>query len=138
MLAFDDAWRAMRANDFRAAAAAFDRAALSDDAGPLAEDARFWRAAALARANRSADAIAAFTSFLDRHPRSVRAGEASTMLGWLLLDRATASAPPSSATSADLDRAAALFTSATRDPSARVRDSATRGLRAVGAASAAK
>ncbi|HUQ04827.1 MAG TPA: hypothetical protein VM261_20135 [Kofleriaceae bacterium] len=130
MLAFDDAWRAMRMNDFRAAATAFDRAALVDDTGPLAEDARFWRAAALARANRPHDAIAAFTSFLDRHPRSVRAGEASTMLGWLLLDRAT---PP---TTADLDRASALFTAATRDPSARVRDSAARGLRAVGAASA--
>jgi TolA-binding protein len=125
MLAFDDAWRAMRASDFRAAAAAFDRAALADETGPLAEDARFWRAAALARANRAADAIAAFTAFLDRHPRAVRAGEASAMLGWLLLERGH---------TADLDRAAELFTAATRDTSPRVRDSAARGLRAVGAA----
>jgi hypothetical protein len=47
------------------------------------------------------------------------------MLGWLLLERAH---------TADLDRAASLFTIATRDASPRVRDSAARGLRAVGAA----
>lgn len=124
--AFDDAWRAMRADDFVGAAVAFERVTRSGDPGPLAEDARFWRAAALARGGRVADAVAAFEAFLDRHPRAVRAGEAAAALGWLLLERG------------DLDDAAARFTAAAGDRSVRVRESAARGLRAVGAASGAR
>jgi hypothetical protein len=49
-------------------------------------DAAFWTAVALARGGRSADAIAAFRNMLGGYPNSPRAGEASAMLGWLLVD----------------------------------------------------
>jgi len=52
----------------------------------LVEDASFWRAVALARGKRIADALSAFREFLDGYARSARAGEASAALDWLLVD----------------------------------------------------
>jgi len=75
----------MRASRFDDAATKFLRVQLLDPEGPLAEDASYWRAVALARAKSSA-AAQAFRDFLELHPRSRRAGEASAMLGWILVD----------------------------------------------------
>jgi TolA-binding protein len=47
--------------------------------------AAFWRAAALARSGDSAAAMSAFGRMLDAYPKSPRRGEASTILGWLLV-----------------------------------------------------
>jgi len=117
--AFDEGWSAIRAADFDAAASAFERAASSEADALLAEDARYWRAVALARARRAARAAGAFEEFLDTYPSSPRAAEASVMLGWLLFERG------------DYAAAARRFRAAIVDPSERVRASAAKGLDAL-------
>jgi TolA-binding protein len=117
--AFDDGWRAIRAGRFGEAAEAFERAASADGSAAVAEDARYWRAVALARAGDEARAIGAFESFLDAHPAATRAGESSVMLGWLLFDRG------------DHAAAARRFRAAIADPSPRIRASAAQGLNAL-------
>lgn len=114
--AYDDGWAAMRTARFADAAKAFLRVMLLAPDGPLAEDATYWYAVALARANQSAQAMTAFRDFLDRYGRSRRAGEASTMLGWLLV--------------AGNQRAEAerRFRAAIDDPNPAVRQSARAGL----------
>jgi hypothetical protein len=114
--AFDEGWRAIGANDFSAAALAFERAAADPD---LAEDASFWRAVALARGGRAVPAARAFEAFLAAHPDAARAGEASAMLGWLLFERG------------EHRRAADRFRAALEDTSPRVRESAAAGLKAI-------
>jgi tetratricopeptide (TPR) repeat protein len=114
--AYDDAWDAMRAGDFRKAAAGFARVHALSPAGVLADDAAFWTAVALARDGRGADAIAAFRNMLDGYPNSPRAGEASAMLGWLLVD------------AHQLDEAAKRFAAAADHPNEAVRASARKGL----------
>ena len=89
--------------------------------GALGEDARYWRAVALGRANAPEEARPAMEEFLRRHPGSRRAGEVSAMLGWLLID------------AGERERAATLFNAALADPSASVRQSARAGLEAVAA-----
>ena len=118
--AFARGWSALRTNDFAAAADAFGQAASERDDNPLSEDALFWRGVALDRANQLAEAREALTRFLVRYPGSDRAGEASVMLGWLLLRGGDS-------TSADV-----RFGSALGDPSERVRRSARAGLAASG------
>jgi TolA-binding protein len=119
-VAFARGWSALRANDFEAAADAFGQAASGRDDNALSEDALFWRGAALDRARRLAEAQEALTRFLVRYPRSDRAGEASVMLGWLLLRAGDGTA------------AEARFGGALGDPSERVRRSARAGLAASG------
>jgi TolA-binding protein len=119
-VAYDEAWTAMRARDFARAAAVFARVAILDPEGPLAEDAGYWYAVALARAKRS-EAATAFGDFLDRHPRSAHAREASAMLGWILVEANQR---------AEAER---RFRAALDDPSPAVRDSARAGLSALGA-----
>jgi hypothetical protein len=114
---FDRGWAALAAGKPREAATAFEHAASSAPSDPLAEDAWFWRATALARA-KSSDAAAAIEQFLDRYPRSNRAGEASAMLGWIVI-------------ATDLDRAEKLFTAAAKDRVPAVRASGEKGLAAV-------
>lgn len=116
--AYDDGWTAMRGGKFAEAATAFARVQLLDPDGALAEDATYWYAVALARA-KAASAVTAFRDFLDHYPKSRRAGEASTMLGWLLV---TARQP------AEAER---RFRAAANDPNRSVRDSARAGLDAV-------
>jgi len=118
-LAYDDAWTALRTGDFARAAGGFARVVLLAPDSPLVEDASFWRAVALARGKRSAEAVSAFRDFLDGFARSPRAGEASAMLGWLLIDARA------------LDEAARRFTAASADPDPKVRDSARAGLDAL-------
>jgi hypothetical protein len=117
--AYDQAWEALRANDFARAASGFARVQLLTPNGPLVEDAAYWRAVALARGQRSAEAISAFRDVVDAHPRSARTGEASAMLGWLLIDQRA------------FDEAARRFTAAARDGNPVVRNSAQAGLDAL-------
>jgi TolA-binding protein len=114
---FDRGWAALAAGKPREAATAFEHAASSAPSDPLAEDAWFWRATALARA-KSGDAASALEQFLGRYPRSNRAGEASAMLGWIVIAN-------------DLDRAEKLFTSAAKDRVPAVRASGEKGLAAI-------
>jgi TolA-binding protein len=119
-IAFARGWSALRAHDFEAAAQSFGQAAAQRDDNALSEDACFWKGVALDRGNHLAEAQEALSQFLVRYPRSDRAGEASVMLGWLLLR------------AGDLTAADARFGSALGDPSERVRRSARAGLAASG------
>jgi TolA-binding protein len=116
---FDEGFATLTSGDPATAAQIFERAARSAPSDPLAEDASFWRASSLVRAKSSA-ATSALEGFLARYKSSPRVGEASAMLGWLVLDR-------------DLDRAEKLFRTAETDKVASVRASATKGLAAVAA-----
>lgn len=118
-LAYDQAWAALRSDDFVRAASGFTRVLLVAPDSPLVEDASYWRAVALARGRRSAEALSAFRDFLDGYARSPRAGEASAMLGWLLID------------ARDYDEAARRFRAAAGDPNPAVRTSAQAGLDAL-------
>ena len=119
-VAFARGWEAMGQGELGQAAASFQRAiALAPD-GALAEDATFWHAVAVARLHRSSDAIGAFRAFLDGFPTSTRAGEASAMLGWLLIE------------AHELDEARLRFRAAENDPNADARASAQKGLQVVG------
>jgi hypothetical protein len=117
--AYDQAWGALRANDFARAASGFARVLLLTPDSPLVEDASFWRAVALARGQRTVEAVSAFRDFVDGFPTSARAGEASAMLGWLLIDERA------------YDEAARRFRLAARDASPAVRKSAQSGLDAL-------
>jgi len=119
-LSYDQAWEALRTNHFARAASGFSRVLLLAPDSPLVEDASFWHAVALARGKRSAEALAAFRDFLDTYARSARAGEASAMLGWILIDARA------------YDEAARRFRAAAGDPSPAVRASAQAGLDALG------
>lgn len=114
--AYNDAWNALRASDFRRAAAGFGRVIALAPAGALADEAAFWRAVAIARDGSPRRAIVAFQQMLAAYPASPRRGEAAVILGWLLVD------------AHQLDEAAALFRSAANDPAEVVRASARRGL----------
>jgi hypothetical protein len=118
-ISYDDAWRALRANNFARAASGFSRVLLLAPDSPLVEDASFWHAVALARAGRNAEALSAFRDFLAGFARSARAGEASAMLGWILID------------SRDYDEAARRFRAAASDANPAVRASAQAGLDAL-------
>jgi len=118
-LAYDEAWTAMRARQFGTAAKGFARSLALAPTGPISEDAAYWHAVALARANRHAEAVGAFRDFLAEHPSSPHAGEASTMLGWLLVDDRA------------FDEAARRFRRALDDPDPTVRGSARSGLDAL-------
>ncbi len=118
-LAFNAGWEAMRLGGYGQAAAAFSRAiALAPD-GALTEDATYWHAVAVARLKRTGEAIIAFRSFLDAFPESTRAGEASAMLGWLLVD------------TREIDEARRRFQAAANDPNLSARESARKGLESI-------
>jgi len=116
---FEVGWNALAAGDAASAATAFGEVVTRAPRDPLAEDASFWRGVALARAGRSSDARDALDAFVHGYPSSPRTNEAAVMLGWLLVDEG------------EIDRARAMFTRGTRDPSERVRASAERGLAAL-------
>lgn len=118
-VAYDDGWAAMRAGRFSEAASAFMRAQVLAPTGPLAEDAGFWYAVALARSGKPTLATSAFRDFLETYPKARRAGEASAMLGWILVEAGNAR------------EAEQRFRAASSDASAAVRASAKSGLEAV-------
>jgi len=115
---YDDAWDALRARRFDEAAAGFARVLAEAPTGPLADEAAFWRATAIARGGGSARAIAAFEAFLVKY-RTARRGEASAILGWLLVDAHRG------------EEAAPLFRASADDPREGVRSSARDGLAAI-------
>ncbi len=117
--AYDAGWAALRTGRFGDSAREFLRVYVLDPDGPLAEDATYWRAVALARTDQTAQAMAAFRELLDRYPRSPRFGEASTMLGWLLVG------------ANQRTEAARRFRAAIADPNPAVSHSARAGLEAV-------
>jgi TolA-binding protein len=116
---YDEAWVALRSGAFARAASEFSRVVLLAPDSPLVEDASFWRAVALARGKRNLEAVSAFHDFLALYARSARAGEASAMLGWLLIDAGA------------FDEAARRFAGAAGDPDPAVRRSARSGLDAL-------
>jgi TolA-binding protein len=116
--AFGEGMTLMRAGALAQAARAFERVAWLSPASPMVEEARYWRAVALARVGNKAAAEAALDGFLTDYPLSPRAGEVSVMLGWLLLDSRPAAAEP-------------RFQAALGDRSPRVRQSARDGLAAL-------
>ena len=118
---FQEGWAALSAGEPGRAAELLDKAALADPADPLAEDAAYWRAVALGRDGRGPASASALGAFLARYPRSARAGEASAMLGWLLLDEG------------DVDGAGRAFRAAAADPAEAVRRSAQKGLGVIAA-----
>jgi TolA-binding protein len=120
-IAFADGWQALRAQRFAEGAAAFARASAAAGRAPLAEDAWFWMAVCQARVPRPAQARSSLSAFIERFPRSPRVGEASGMLGWILLDEG------------ELEGAARRFSVAARDPGDEVRRSARAGLEQVAA-----
>jgi TolA-binding protein len=119
--AFNTGWHAMQSNNFKAAAAAFARAVALDPDGALAEDAAFWNAVALSRLGHDGEAEIALRSFLGTFTKSTRAGEASAMLGWLLVAKG------------EVEEARERFDAAVGDPSPSVQKSAREGLKALDA-----
>ncbi len=84
-LAFREGWSALRSGQPVDAAKAFQRVEQAEPPSTLAEDACFWRGVALKRAGQVEESMAELSSFIKRYPDSARAGEAATMLGWMLL-----------------------------------------------------
>lgn len=115
-LAFVAGWNAMRSNNFEDAAHQFAAVIAQAPHGKLAVDARYWLAVAAARGAQPRSAIAPFREFLAQYPEDARAGEASAMLGWLLLE------------SGDRTEAKQRFEAAARDARDTVRESARAGL----------
>jgi TolA-binding protein len=113
---FERGWRLLRAGDAALAAAAFRDVDRQSGGDAISEDALFWQAVALARASLASEARAALSRFTVRFPRSARLGEASAMLGWMLVE---AGDPPG---------ARQAFQRAAHDRVDRVRASAESGL----------
>jgi outer membrane protein assembly factor BamD (BamD/ComL family) len=107
---------ALRRADFAAAAEAFARIESAQSNEPLVEDARFWRAVALGRAGQTQAEAVALERFLALHPGSPRAGEASAILGWLLIKQGR------------IAEAEQRFTTAAHDLREEVKHSAQAGL----------
>ena len=116
---FQEGWSLLRAGHFTDAAKQLGAAVDADPSSPLAEDARYFQAVALARAGVPAEAEHVLTTFLERNPRSLRRGRASVMLGWLLAQRG------------ERDAARSRFDDAANDPDAQVAASAHAGLAAL-------
>jgi hypothetical protein len=116
---FRAGWAALRANDAATAADKLDAACKAALHTALGEDACFWAGAAAKRANDPARARAALDVFVTSFPSSPRIGEASALLGWILLD------------AGDRSGAEGAFHRAEQDRVPRVRDSAAKGLAAL-------
>lgn len=116
---FQEGWNALSAGRAAAAAELFQRAVDADGRDRLAGEARFWIGVAQARDGQSAAATATLEQFIKNHPASPRAGEATVMLGWLLVDAAAWS------------RAEHAFLRAEADRADVVRASARKGLQAI-------
>ena len=109
-------WEAMRRGELETAAVEFSRAVALAPQGPLAGDATFWHAVTIARVGRSAEAVAALRGFVATYPTSARVGEASAMLGWMLVD------------AHELEEARRRFQAAVNDPQPSVQASGRQGL----------
>ena len=117
---FRTGWAALRAGKAEEAARSFSTSCGAAQNEAFGEDACFWTGVAAKRAGQTKLAREALTRFLAKFPSSGRAAEASALLGWELYD------------AGDLDGAERLFERAVTDRVPKVRDSATRGLTAIG------
>jgi Tetratricopeptide repeat len=117
---FERAWRLLNAGRAADAAEAFRDVEAKSRGDAIVEDALFWRGVSLERADRPADARAVLLQFTSRFPHSERIGEASAMLGWILLE------------AGDMDEARRAFERAENDKVDRVRASARSGLARLG------
>jgi tetratricopeptide (TPR) repeat protein len=119
--AFVEAWSAFRAGRFGGAINAFGDVLRLDPAGPLAEDARYWRAVAMARTGAlPRNIIDEVAAFLRQYPHSAHADEASLLLGWKLVDAGRR------------DEAARYFQVALQARAKEVRESARAGIDGLG------
>jgi TolA-binding protein len=84
---FQRGWTLLREGKPREAAVELGIAADAGGDDPLAADARYFQAIALARANQPAAAERVLAAFLERAPTSLRRGRAAILLGKLLRDR---------------------------------------------------
>ena len=117
--AFETGWTQLKAGQYSLAAQSFASAHAQNKQHPLAEDAAYWQAVSLKYAAQPGQAKTALQNFVDQYPFSPRRGEASVMLGWMLLDQG------------QWQQARSLFSNAQQDRVAKVRTSATRGLEAI-------
>tara|TARA_R110002073_G_scaffold140253_12_gene290970 strand:+ start:33975 stop:35147 length:1173 start_codon:yes stop_codon:yes gene_type:complete len=117
--AFTKGWHAMKQEQFHQAAELFSEAILNATSENAKQDASYWRAAALGRSRERFKAIEAFRWFVSHYPKSPRVGEASAILGWLLIEDNR------------FDEAEVHFFRGSQDMSERVRASAEAGLDAV-------
>jgi TolA-binding protein len=117
---FERAWRLLNAGRAAEAADAFRDVEAQSRGDAIAEDALFWCGVSLERAGKPADARAVLLRFTSRFPHSERSGEASAMLGWILLE------------AGDTDEARRAFERAENDKVDRVRASARSGLARLG------
>lgn len=115
-IAFENGWAALREGNHSKAAQSFAQAIEQAGDSPLVEDATFWHAVALARSGKTTQAKNALNLFISIYPRSPRKGEASVMLGWILVR------------AGDFDNAKLHFNSAIGDRVSHVRESAAKGL----------
>jgi hypothetical protein len=83
---FIKGWDAFKRGAFRRAVKRFEEALVLEGHHTIAQDASFWRAAALAKANDTVSARAALKDFLQEFPASPRVKEASVILGWNVLE----------------------------------------------------
>jgi hypothetical protein len=120
---FERGWNLLRSGDPAGAAVAFAEVEAFARGDAIAEDALFWQAVSLAKASRKPEARAAMTRFMARFPESARFGEASALLGWMLLE------------AGDRDGARQAFERAAHDRVERVRASAAGGLQQLEAVS---
>jgi TolA-binding protein len=109
----------LRADQPRRAAIELGLAADAGDREPLAIDARYFQAVALARAGAAREAETALVAFLDHAPTSLRRGRAAVMLARLIAARG------------DAGSARAWFESALHDPDPEVVTAARAGLGAL-------
>lgn len=115
-IAFESGWAALREGKHSDAAQYFGQAIKQAGNSPLVEDASFWHAVSLARAGKTNQAKNALTLFVNMYSRSPRRGEASVMLGWILLR------------AGDFAGAKSRFNTAVNDRVSHVRESAAKGL----------
>ncbi|MBL4633606.1 MAG: tetratricopeptide repeat protein [Kofleriaceae bacterium] len=117
--AFAKGFRALKRRDYTKAITALSSAIELGNDNAMRGDSRYWLSIALAKSGKNSQAMQAMSGFLRHHGDSSRAGEVSTMLGWLYVEKS------------QLERAAGLFKRGLTSASTKVRQSANAGLQAI-------
>jgi hypothetical protein len=115
-IAFQEGVSAMKEGRFIEASAHFEEASKSPS---LSQEALFFQAVSLNKADLSAEAKVTLSSFLTLYPDSSHAGEAHAALGWMLFNEGNA------------EEARPHFTAALSDKANPIRESAERGLKRI-------
>lgn len=116
---FADGWAALSRGQYLQAASAFQTSVRAAPSGPIAEDALYWQGVALARAGQRSESISILSDFVRVHRSSPRCGEASSILGWQLLQAGRA------------EEAEPHLRRALLDPRREIRETAQAGLAAL-------